>query len=373
MKRSRSCLAGFSLVFFLLLGLALVAGFVFVPKLAWQSFGPPNSSLNIWQRSSDALDLVWNAGDLTQACDPAGAEQVFVIQPGDSVSSISKRLEEAGLIRSAQTFRTYLLWTGADTIIQAGTYHLSPARTGREIAALLKSSSLTEVSFNVLPGWRMDEIAASLPTSGLDITPEVFLAAASTPATPPDFLPAGATAEGFLSPGEYTLARTTSAEQLVFLLLERSSSELTPELRSGFDRQGLTVYQAVTLASIIQREVVVDDEMPIIASVFYNRLAIGMSLQTDPTVQYALGYNTAQETWWTNPLSAQDLQVNSPYNTYIYSGLPPGPISNPGLAALQAVASPAQSKYYYFQARCDKSGLHNFAETLEQHQQNNCP
>ena len=113
--------------------------------------------------------------------------------------------------------------------------------------------------------------------------------------------------------------------------------------------------------------------MPLIASVFFNRLAIDMPLQADPTVQYGLGYNTAQATWWTNPLSAQDLQVNSPYNTYVHHGLPPGPISNPGLAALQAVAAPAQSNYYYFQARCDNSGLHNFAETLEQHQQNNCP
>jgi UPF0755 protein len=372
MKKRRSCLPGF-LLLFILIGLVLVAGFVLVPRMAWQSFGAPGLSLNAWQRISYALDLVWNAGDLTQARDPAGAEQVFVIEPGDSVRSISNRLEEAGLIRNAQTFRTYLLWTGADTNIQTGTYRLSPARTGREIADTLKSTTLTEVSFNILAGWRMEEIAASLPTSGLGIMPERFLAVASAPAIPPDFIPAGATAEGFLSPGEYILPRTTSAEQLIYLLLQSFSSKLTPELRSGFVDHGLTIYQAVTLASIIQREAMVDAEMPMIASVFYNRLAIDMPLQTDPTVQYALGYNTMQGTWWTNPLSAQDLQINSPYNTYLYPGLPPGPISNPGLAALQAVASPVQSNYYYFQARCDNSGLHNFAETVEQHQQNNCP
>ena len=110
-----------------------------------------------------------------------------------------------------------------------------------------------------------------------------------------------------------------------------------------------------------------------IASVFYNRMGINMRLQTDPTVQYALGYDAARGTWWTNPLSLADLRVDSPYNTYLHPGLPPGPISNPSLAALQAVAAPAKSNYYYFQARCDKSSLHNFAETLEQHQQNNCP
>ncbi len=372
MKRSRSCLAWFLLPL-ILVGIGLVAGILLVPRIAGQSFGPPAPSLNAWQRFTYALDLLWNAADLTQARDPAGAEQSFVIRPGDSVPSISTRLEEAGLIRNAQTFRTYLLWTGLDTVIQIGTYPLSPAQTGRAIAQTLKSSSLTEVTFAVLPGWRMEEVAASLPASGLKITPEAFLAATSAPATPPDFIPPGASAEGFIPPGQYLLPRTTSAEQLVSLLLQEFSSRLTPELRSGFSNHGLTVYQAVTLASILQREAVVDDEMPMIASVFYNRLAIGMSLQTDPTVQYALGYNADQATWWTNPLSLDDLKVVSPYNTYVHPGLPPGPISEPGLAALQAVAFPAKSSYYYFQARCDKSGLHNFAETLEQHQQNNCP
>jgi UPF0755 protein len=372
MKPGRSCLP-ILLLFFLFLGIVLIAMVVYVPEMAKQSFGPPKPSLNAWQRLSYAIDLVWNAGDLTQPSNPAGTEQAFVIQPGDTVPSIAERLEEAGLIRSAQTFRTYLLWTGADTTIQTGTYRISPARAGREIADMLKSTSLTEVAFNILPGWRMEEVAASLPTSGLGITPEAFLAVASAPANAPDFIPAGATAEGFLSPGEYTLPRTTSAEQLVFILIQGFSSRLSPELRSGFSNHGLTVYHAVTLASIVQREAVVQAEMPMIASVFFNRLGSDMSLQADPTVQYALGYNAIQATWWTNPLSAQDLQFDSAYNTYVYPGLPPGPISNPGLAALQAIAAPAESNYYYFQARCDGSGLHNFAETLEQHHQNNCP
>ena len=372
MKRRSSCLPGL-LLLFILVGLVLLVVIVFVPALAWRSFGAPGPALNAWQRLAYPLELALNAGDLTQPCDPVGTEQTFVIQPGESVPAISKRLEEAGLIRSARTFRTYLLWTGLDTIIQAGTYRLSPAQTGREIAQTLKSTSLTEVTFAVLPGWRLEEVAASLPTSGLEFTPGEFLSAASTPANAPDFIPAGATAEGFLSPGKYVLPRSTSAEQLVFLLLQQFSARLTPELRSGFSAHGLTVFQAVTLASIIQREAILDEEMPMIASVFYNRLAVDMPLQTDPTVQYALGYNAAQATWWTNPLSAQDLQFDSPYNTYVFHGLPPGPISNPGMPALQAVASPARSGYYYFQARCDKSGLHNFSETLEQHRQNNCP
>lgn len=353
--------------------LILIAAAVFIPQAARQSFGEPSPALNPWQRFSYGIQLAWNAGDLTQPRDPAGAEQLFVIQPRESVVSISDRLEAAGIIRSARTLRTYLLWTGLDTVVQTGTYRLNPAQTGLEIAQMLKSTTLTEVTLTVLQGWRMEEIAATLPTSGLSIAPEEFISSASSPANSLDLIPAGTSAEGFLYPDTYILPRFTTANQLVSILLQGFSSHLPPDYTAAYASHGLTLYQAVTLASIIQREAMVEDEMPWIASVFFNRLAIGMKLQTDPTVQYALGYNAAQGTWWTNPLRGNDLQFDSPYNTYLHPGLPPGPISNPGLAALKAVAYPAESPYYYFQAKCDGSGLHNFAETLEQHQQNYCP
>ncbi|HEX7540941.1 MAG TPA: endolytic transglycosylase MltG, partial [Anaerolineales bacterium] len=372
MKPRNSCLP-WALLLVILILLGLMAAAIFTPQAARQSFGEPSASLNAWQRFSYGFELVWNAGDLTQPRDLAGTGQLFVIQPGESVVSISDRLEGSGLIRSASTFRAYLLWSGLDTVIQTGTYRLSPAQTGFAIAQMLKSTTLTEVTFTVLPGWRMEEIAAALPTSGLEFTPEVFLAAASAPAIPPDFIPNGASAEGFLSPDTYILPRTTTAEQLVSILIQGFSSRLPSETVVAYASRGLTLYQAVTLASIVQRESVVEEEMPLIASVFYNRLAIGMKLETDPTVQYALGYNSTQGTWWTNPLSGNDLRFDSPYNTYLHPGLPPGPISNPGLAALRAVANPAQTNYYFFQAKCDGSGLHNFAETFEQHQQNYCP
>jgi UPF0755 protein len=123
----------------------------------------------------------------------------------------------------------------------------------------------------------------------------------------------------------------------------------------------------------VERESVEAAEMPLIASVFLNRLEIGMSLDADSTVQYAIGYNETQQTWWTNPLQGEDLLFDSPYNTYLYPGLPPGPIANPGLNAVRAVAFPAQTPYYYFRAACDGSGEHLFAETYEEHVQNACP
>ena len=128
----------------------------------------------------------------------------------------------------------------------------------------------------------------------------------------------------------------------------------------------------MTLASIVERESIQDEEAPQIASVYLNRLNIGMKLDADPTVQYALGFNPVQNTWRTNPLSATDLHVASSYNTYENAGLPPSPISNPSLNSLQAVAFPAETPYYYFRARCDGSGLHIYAESFDEHIANGC-
>jgi UPF0755 protein len=144
-------------------------------------------------------------------------------------------------------------------------------------------------------------------------------------------------------------------------------------MRQGFQKQGLSLYQAVTLASLVEKEAIIPDEQPVIASVFYNRLAAGMRLESDPTVQYALGYNQDMKTWWTNPLTSDDLLVDSPYNTYAVAGLPPGPITSPGLSALQAVAEPATTGYYFFRARCDGTHRHVFAVTLDEQIQNACP
>jgi UPF0755 protein len=137
-------------------------------------------------------------------------------------------------------------------------------------------------------------------------------------------------------------------------------------------RQGLTLYQAVTLASIVEREAVVDDERPLIAGVYLNRHRIGMKLDADPTVQYALGYQSDQQNWWKRGLTLEDLAVDSPYNTYVYTGLPPGPIASPGLDSLAAVVYPEASDYLYFRATCDGSGRHVFARTLEEQVANAC-
>ena len=155
-------------------------------------------------------------------------------------------------------------------------------------------------------------------------------------------------------------------------MLENFDRRVDGQMRAGFEAQGLNLFQAVTLASIIEREAVVDEERGLIASVFLNRLRAGMKLEADPTVQYALGQQP-DGSWWKSPLTADDLALDSLYNTYRYPGLPPGPIANPGLESLRAVAFPEQTEYLYFRAACDGSGLHTFARTFEEHLQNACP
>lgn len=363
-----------TILLFMIILLMLIIGILFgIPALATRQYGPSSPALNPQDQFGFSARLLWYGGQLTQPLDPNGIEQSFLIESGESIPSIAIRLEEVGLIRSASAFRSYLIYTGLDTKIQAGEHTLSPALSTVDIARALQDATPEEITFVILPGWRMEEIAASLSTSGLNISPEAFLTAASSAPPGLDFLPASVSTEGFLYPDTYILPRDMTTEALLGEFLRNFSLHLTTELRNGFEGQGLDVYQAVTFASIVQREAVVPEEEAQIASVIYNRLRSGMKLDVDPTVQYALGFNPTQNTWWTNPLSAADLQFDSPYNTYIYAGLPPGPIANPSLSALQAVANPAETTYYFFRARCDGSGLHQFAVTFEEHLQNGCP
>lgn len=359
-------------VFFLLFAFGLIAAVVYTPTLAARSFGPPTPRLNAWSRIVYGWRLLWDADDLTTPRMAEAPEQEFVVEIGESVVSIARRLEEVGILRNADAFRVYLLWTGQDTNVQAGTYRLSAAMTALEVARALQNPTPGQAVLVVLAGWRMEEVALALPASGLEVSPQDFLRVAAAPPNFGGLLPAGASAEGFLFPDQYILPRQTDAESLLVLLVQNFALHLTHELRQGFAQNGLDVYQAVTLASLIEREAMVDEEMPLLASVFYNRLRAGMTLGSDASVQYALGYNREQNTWWTNPLSALDLEIDSSYNTYRYPGLPPGPICSPSLAALQAVASPATTPYFYFRARCDGSGRHLFAETYEEHKRNAC-
>jgi len=372
-RRSRIILRLFLVLFVLFTLACFLITIFYIPSRAAWVYGAASPALSLPQRIQYAALLLWYDGLLTRPLDVNGTEQTFTVEQGESVNSIASRLEVTGLIRDAGAFRSFLIYSGLDTSIQSGEYQLSTAMSAIAIARELQDATPEEVNFVILPGWRMEEIAASLTTSGLAFSPEEFLTAARTPHPDFDFLAGAATTEGFLYPDSYIVPRGVTANDFVNGLLRNFALHLTPDLTNEYQHKGLTVYQAVTLASLVEREAVQDDEKPLIASVYLNRFKIDMKLDADPTVQYALGYSPLQQSWWTSPLTLVDLQVNSPYNTYIYAGLPPTPIANPSLEALRAVAFPAETNYLYFRAKCDRSGFHEFSETFDEHLTNECP
>lgn len=371
-KRKPAVLGCF--LFILLIGVALLLAWIGVPTLAGRTFGDPAGYLAGLQRFNFSSQLLIHRNDLLKPVNPQMDEVVFTITPGESVSNTSRRLEQAGLINNAAGFRAYLVYKGLDSQIKAGDFKLSGAMNSIQIAERIQASHGPTVSFYIYPGWRAEEIAAALPSSGIEVDPDEFLLVVKHPE-----MLQGQTEyaefpslEGFLYPDVYEIERTTSAEALVLIFIERFDMSVSAEIKNAISLHGLSLYEGITLASIIQRETFKDDERGLMASVFYNRLNSGMKLETDPTVQYALGFSEKWGSWWKTPLMTNDLKVDSPFNTYLIYGLPPAPISNPDLASILAVAYPEESSFYYFRALCDDSGYHDFSITYEEHLGKSC-
>ncbi|MFN2158661.1 MAG: endolytic transglycosylase MltG [Anaerolineales bacterium] len=378
MKRLKPSLIIFLAAFIIItcLGSMLAGLFIYrFPNMAAQKYGKPTAELNLVERTYLSIFLLASQDDLLIPYNLTGTSQTITIPLGETTLELTNRLEAQGIIRNASAFRNFLYYSGLDKSIQAGEYKLNPSMTGLQIAGVLQDSTPEDIRFSILPGWRLEEIAAALPTSGLNISPESFL---QTVKTPPVELGINLgegnifSFEGYLFPDFYNFHRETTVVEFISSTSENFLIKVDNGLIEGFNQQGLSIHQAVILASIVQRESILEEEAPIIASVFLNRLSNGIKLESDPTVQYALGYNLEQKTWWTNPLSSDNLLINSPYNTYLYRDLPPGPISNPGLNAIRAVAFPAETSYLYFRAACDGSGRHSFAEIFEEHLANSC-
>lgn len=363
------------LTLFFVGALGLIAGFFMVNATVEDMFGPPSPNLALTQRLFYPLELFINQEKLTQRQSTLIGEKIFEVGQGESVSMVCLRLEQAGLIRDAELMRIYLIYSGLDRHLQSGRFVLDGNMTPLQVAAELMDATPRDAVINILPGWRIEEIAENVAGSGLGIEAELFIETAYNP-QPYHFsyLPVetAPTLEGFLYPGSYSLPREAELDELFEAILMSFAANLDAHLIDGFTRQGLTVYDAVILASIVEREAIVEDEKPLIASVFLNRLGIGMRLETDPTVQYALGFDEETGSWWKSPLFLTDLTVESPYNTYLINGLPPTPISNPDLSSLRSVAYPAETPYFFFRAACDESGRHNFAITFEEHLENRC-
>jgi UPF0755 protein len=373
MKSNFGCLVFLGLIF--ILGFVAFIGGSAMLSRAEEAFGPPSPALSAVQRFRIGIELGLRADDLLQPADNAAAPVRFDIGLNEPTSQIVSRLWSAGLVREGSLFTDYLIYTGFDTQLLAGAYQLSSSMTSVQVAAALLDPTPGTVTFVILPGWRLEEIAAALPSAGVSVSPEDFLLAAWSP--PDGFvlpfeLAQDSSLEGYLLPGSYEIDRDANALGLLTTLLAAFPAS-NEELLAGFATQGLSLHKAVVLASIVQREAVVTEEMPLIASVFLNRIAQNMPLEADPTVQYAIGYDETSGSWWKTPLNSADLAAGSSYNTYTAAGLPPGPIAAPSYEALWAVGHPETSDYLFFQAACDGSGLHVFALTYEEHIANNCP
>ncbi len=300
----------------------------------------------------------------------------FTVNLGDSPPLIAQNLFSSSLILDAELFSDYVQAEQLDVELEAGTYFLNQTQTIPQIANALTDSRSSQIIFTILEGWRMEEIAAAIDTnplfgfSGEDFSGVVDAGVNVEPSFAQTVgLPEGASLEGFLYPDTYSLPPDITAEGLRDLLTEAFLLAVGDQLTQDAANQGFSLHEMVTLASIIEREAVQTDEQPLIASAYRNRLEIGQKLDADPTVQYPLG---TSENWWPRITAADYAGVLSIYNTYLYEGFPPGPIANPGLAAIRAAIYPAESDYFYFRADCRSDGYHDFATTYDEHLANGC-
>ncbi len=316
--------------------------------------------------------------DVDTPADAAAEARVpFTVNLGEPATVVADRLQQAGFIEDAGLFRLYMRYNGIDQSLEAGDFELSPAMTMVEIAETLQQARFIEVTVTIPEGLRAEEVAEILSKANV-MDGAAFLAAVR--AGDPEVLgldeypfladrPPGASLEGYLFPDTYRLPARARPADVIARMLDNFAAKVTPELIAEARSRGLNVHQLLTVASIVERETPRLDERPIVASVYLNRLAKNMLLNADPTVQYAMGYQPASGQWWKTPVLLEEYQsVQSPYNTYLVPGLPPGPIASPGLSAIEGVARPATTDYIYFVATGD--GGHVFAVTPEEHAAN---
>ena len=296
-------------------------------------------------------------------------EERFEVKPGDDIYRLSERLEAAHLISSRYAFMWHLAREGKAHKLVAGTYKLSGNLTIVEIAALVTEGKVIprDIRITFPEGWDIKMMSERLTANALPGAE--FLALATKPKSAwlqqYDFLagvPAGASLEGFLFPDTYFFDPSASAESIIEKMLTNFGKKIDDRLRAAAAAKSQSLYAAITLASIVENEVRSEEDRKIVSDIFLRRLAIGQALQSDATVKYILGIDKIQHTF-------EETRVASPYNTYVHAGLPPGPIGNPGIISIQAVAFPESNPYFYFLSD-PETGQSVFSVTFEEHVKN---
>jgi UPF0755 protein len=299
---------------------------------------------------------VWYSNNL-KPVSSSTAIDFFTVEPGSGVHRIAVGLEEAGLIRSVSAFETYVTANNYRDKLQAGTYRLNPSMNVQTIVTKMVDGDVAKDLLTILPGKRLSEIQQTFRDAGYS---QAEIKAAFSPSAYSGHpalasLPSGASLEGYLYPDSFQKLSNTAVSIIIRQSLDEMSKYMTPEITSGFRSQGLSVFEGITLASIVVKETDNPTDQPIVAQVLLTRLARDMPLQADATAYYASDVAG----------KPRSLSINSLYNTYLNPGLPPGPISNATKEALRAVAKPATSTFiYYFTGEDCKM---HYTYTLEEH------
>jgi len=298
--------------------------------------------------------------DLSTALASQEKEVVFRVSEGENIDIVTKNLNEKNLLRDTLLFPLYLKFTGKDKQIKTGIYSLSPSMNISQIAEALASGKTKEVWFTIPEGWTAKQIAEELAQKEI-VTKDDFLNEVNSGKFDYAFLadkPEDKNLEGYLFPDTYKVEVGSTAHQVIEKMLDNFQNKLNANMLATIKNNGLTVFQTVILASIIEKEARADADRRLVSGVFKNRLTLDMPLESCATLQYILGTTNSFLTY-------EETQMDNPYNTYKNMGLPPGPISNPGLESLRAAVYPKETDYLYFLS--DKDGNLYFSETYWEH------
>lgn len=360
------------------LGLFIVVAGVILALAVTPEGEDPINGVGLW------FYLEGREDDLNTPLDSNDADDIiFEVREGENANDVGVNLVIAGLVNDGTLFARYARYHNLDDDIKPGMFLLRRSMTIPDILAVITNPKPTTVQFLVRENMRLEEIADLIDVTPLiRFTGQDFLALVGTGAQiPEDFrqrygIPVGASLEGFLYPATYELSVGTTAVELRDKMLTAFDGAIPDEMLAAAIRQGRTFYEVVTVASIVEREAVHADERPAIAEVYLNRLVIGMPLDADPTVQYQKASNEYPQNgnWWPQITQADYRGVGGAYNTYINSGLPPGPIVSPSVSSIRAVIYPKISNPppLFFRANCNGDGYHNFSVTYEEHVSKGC-
>jgi UPF0755 protein len=312
--------------------------------------------------------VAWYKLQLRAVAPGSTKQQIFSIKSGEGAREVSRRLASEGLVRSYDATIIYLTLHGNRAGLKVGSFEVSAGQSTPELLGVIVEGRLKIKRLTIPEGTVLVRIETLVSEQG--ISRSNFDQALSKDHSDNAVLatrPPGSSMEGYLFPDTYNIAPDTTADALVRSMLDNLKVKLTPDILDGFKAQGLTVHQGLTLASIIEKEAFRDQDRAGVAQVFVRRLALKKPFESDAIVQYAIDLN-AQAGKGTLPVTTAIQSLNSPYNSYKFAGLPPGPICNPGIESIKAAAHPATTDYLFFLA--DKDGVTHFAKTFEEHQAN---